>query len=276
MLSAGLIVFVNRQENFRIASESDKKKLALAQQEARLKGEELAMTKSREAATVTEKDNQITGLQKDVKTAQDATVAVTAQVAEKDANIAQLTASNVSVTKALEVAQADIKARQDAYNGLRDEDDKRQKAIVEDSTRITDLTNALEVTSKHDRLMAEQNTQLTSQLASLNAILQKYNISPSGNTLPAGGAINPTPAVNINGIVRDFKSINGVPYATISLGSAEAVTRGMRFNIIDPQHNKFLGFLTVETVGVHESTGRIDGPLVTQIKPNISEVRTQL
>jgi hypothetical protein len=276
LLSAGLIVFVNRQENYKAASEIDRKKLAMAQEETRLVNTEIASIKSTRDASLTEKDNQIASLQKDVKTGLDAVSQRDGQIAEKDANIAQLTAANVSTTAALSVAQADIKARQDVYNTLRDEDDKRQKAIVDDSNRITELTNSLEVTTKHDRYMAEQNTQLAGQLASVNAILQKYNISPSGNTLPAGGAINPTPAVNINGIVRDFKNINGVPYATISLGSAEAVTRGMRFNVVDPQHNRFLGFLTVETVGVHESTGRIEGPLVSQIKPNVSEVRTQL
>lgn len=276
LLSAGLIVFVNRQENYKAASEADKKKLAMAQEETRLVNSDILKIKDQAAASLTEKDSQIASLQKDVKTGQDTTTQRDGQISEQAANIAQLTAANVSTTAALSVAQADIKARQDAYNGLRDEDDKRQKAIVEDSNRITELTNSLEVTSKHDRFLAEQNTQLATQLASVNAILQKYNISPSGNTLPAGGAINPTPSININGIVRDSRNINGVPYATISLGSAEAVTRGMRFNVVDPIHNRFLGFLTVETVGVHESTGRMEGPLLSQIKPNVSEVRTQL
>ncbi|HZK81017.1 MAG TPA: hypothetical protein VFC46_08125 [Humisphaera sp.] len=276
LLSAGLIVFVNRQENYKAFSEADKKKLALAQEETRLANSEIASIRASKEASLVEKDGQIASLQKDVKTGLDTVTQRDGQIAEQAANIAQLTAANVSTTAALAVAQGDIKARQDSYNALLAEDDKRQKAIVEDSNRITELTNSLEVTTKHDRYMGEQNTQLTAQLASVNAILQKYNISPSGNTLPAGGAINPTPSINLNGLVRDSRTINGVPYATISLGSAEAVTRNMRFNVVDPIHNRFLGFLTVETVGVHESTGRMEGPLLSQIKPNVSEVRTQL
>jgi hypothetical protein len=50
----------------------------------------------------------------------------------------------------------------------------------------------------------------------------------------------------------------------------------MKFKVIDPAQKKFLGYLTIDTVGVHEATGRLDGPAVDQVRANVSEVRTQL
>jgi len=276
LLAAALIVFVNRQENFRTAFDAEKKKEIAAMNLADLRTAEVQKIRDQGALVLVDKDAQNKVLQDANATLEKTILDKESQIAALNSDKVQLTASVASANAAVAVAQADMKARQDAYNGLKDADDKAQKQLVETGNRVTELTNALEVTTRHDRYMAEQVAQLSQENSQQRDILRKYNISPTGNTLPAGGAINGTPAVNINGIVRDFRNINGVPFATISLGSADAVTRGMKFNVIDPAKGRFLGYLIVDTVNAHDATGRLEGPLVSQVQPNISEVRTQL
>jgi len=75
--------------------------------------------------------------------------------------------------------------------------------------------------------------------------------------------------------VREKSDIGGVTYATISVGSADDVVKGMRFAVIDRDRGVFLGYLTVESVEPNESTGRLEGPNVAEMKAG-NEVRTQL
>jgi hypothetical protein len=276
LLAASLIVFVNRQENFKIANAALSKDTIAAKNLADLRMAEVQKIRDQGAVVAVDKDSQIKVLQDAVAAGEKAVLDKDSQIAALNSDKVQLNTAVTSANAAVQVAQADMKARQEAYNGLKDSDDKVQKQLVEASSRITELTNGLEVTTKTARYMAEQVAQLQQQNAALNDILRKYNISPTGNTLPAGGAINGAANVNINGVVRDFRNINGVPFATISLGSADAVTRGMKFNVIDPAKGRFLGYLIIDTVNAHDATGRLEGPLVTQVQANVSEVRTQL
>ena len=85
--------------------------------------------------------------------------------------------------------------------------------------------------------------------------------------------MNPTPTIALDGVVRDKTVIGGVPYATISIGSADQVQKNMQFKVVD--HDRFLGYLTVDTVEPHEATGRLEGPHVNDIKSGV-EVKTQL
>ena len=69
-------------------------------------------------------------------------------------------------------------------------------------------------------------------------------------------------------------NISNIPYATISVGTADRVAKGMTFTLIDSQGN-FLGYLIVDTVDTNESAGRLTGPRVADVKPG-TDARTQL
>jgi hypothetical protein len=276
LLSAGMIVWVNHSVDYQ--AEIDKLKtdktglqhaLTVAQNEATTAG-------ARAQANQVDLTNQ-------VKTANDAVAAAQAAVTAKDAEIAgykstiaQLTATAGTSADAVKVAQAALGDTSKNFDALRTSDDKLQKVSAEQNTRINDLVNKLDVTERERRYATEQVAQLQQQLTQVMNVLHQYHIDPSGKNGPVGGPINNTPQVNINGVVRDTRSIGGVPYATISLGSADAVTKGMQFKVVDPQRNQFLGYLTVDTVEPHEATGRLTGPNVQDVRASVSEVRTQL
>jgi uncharacterized phage infection (PIP) family protein YhgE len=276
LLSAGMIVFVNHSQDYRADFEKERSEKLLAKQEATAARAEVAANNASRLASVTDLTNQIKVLSDSVANAQAGVTAKDAEIAGYKSTIAQLTASLGTNADASKVAQAALGEMQKNFDALRGADDKLQKVSAEQNTRINDLVNKLDVTERERRYATEQVAQLQQQLTQVMNVLHQNHIDPSGKIGPVGGPINPTPQVNINGVVRDTRSIGGVPYATISLGSADAVTKGMQFKVVDPQHNQFLGYLTVDTVEPHEATGRLTGPNVNDVRASVSEVRTQL
>ena len=67
-----------------------------------------------------------------------------------------------------------------------------------------------------------------------------------------------------------------MPFATISVGAADQVTKGMQFKVIDPTaRDPFLGYLIVDRVEPNEAIGHLTGPHVNDVHEG-AEVRTQL
>jgi hypothetical protein len=69
--------------------------------------------------------------------------------------------------------------------------------------------------------------------------------------------------------------INGIPYATISVGADAQVKQGMKFSVIDRDKGSFLGELTVGQVDEKEATGKLEGPHINEVHAG-TEVRTQI
>jgi hypothetical protein len=276
LLSAGMIVFVNHIEDHRAVADKVKIDLNAAKAEnSALKGEAVTAHAQQQAAQV-DLTNTIKSRDDTIAASQAAITQRDAEIAGYKSTIAQLTAAVGTNSDAVKVAQAALSDQNKTFAALREADDKLQKVSAEQNTRINDLVNKLDVTERERRYATEQVAQLQQQLTQVNNVLHQYHIDPSGKPGPVGGVIETTPLVNINGVVRDTRNIGGVPYATISLGSADAVTKGMQFKVVDPQRNEFLGYLTVDTVEPHEATGRLNGPGIGNVRPRLTEVRTQL
>jgi hypothetical protein len=140
--------------------------------------------------------------------------------------------------------------------------------------QINDLTNRLEVTERERRNATEQLEEMRGQNTKLGSALQDAGKNPreilASNRIPAGGGTAP----RINGVVREVRTVAGLPYATISVGSADSVTKGMIFNVVERNGN-FLGKITIVSVELNEATGRLSGPKVDQVRQGV-EVKTQL
>lgn len=273
LLSAGLIVFVNHQEPFKAENEGLQKDIAAAKQKMANSDAELAKVKARDQLIMNDKDQQILALRSDVQTLQGTISGQQTQLAEKDQNIATLTGTVNANAQALQVAQAQIAQGAKNYDALRAQDDKLRKDNVDLGLELDQSKNTVDVMTKRYHVANEQVVQLEQQLTQAQDVINKYNLSPAGANRQ--GAINNTPAVDINGYVQGTQVINDVKYATISLGSADQVARGMQFKVIDPTHNQFLGYVTIDTVEPHAATGHLSGPAVAQIRRG-TEVRTHL
>jgi hypothetical protein len=271
LLTAGLIVFINRTENFaaQLTASANSRTLALN----RATAADADASAAREAATAA-----VAAVNAKIKDVQAQLSAAQTQIDQKDAALAQagssaaLAAADSSrLTEALKASEDQKSKQQDIITQIRTDDAALVKKDSDLNITVSDLTNKLDVANRERENFGEQLSEAKSQNDNLVKILGDNGINPNqvGGVRANGGA------VPINGIVRDTRVINGIPYATISVGSADNVQKGMEFNVIDRQRGQFLGKMTIDSVEPHEATGRLEGPRVDDVKAGI-EVRTQL
>jgi chromosome segregation ATPase len=197
---------------------------------------------------------------RDVKSAQ-----LQSQVAMQQADLSRL-------SEGLKASEATKAKLQEIVAEMRQEADKKTGEVAQLNTAVSDLTNKLEVTERERRYFQEQYAEAQSQNAKLSAAIKDAGVNVAQAVTDAGTRSG---APAINGIIREIRTIANMPYATISVGTADSVAKGMEFKIIDRAKGDFLGVLTVDSVEANEATGRLRGPHIADIKPG-NEVRTQL
>jgi hypothetical protein len=277
MLStAGFVVFVQNVRPLQGQLETSRTERDAAVQTA---GLDLAAKEQAEA----QRDQEIAAHQSD--RTRDAGVLAVAQskLNDSEVQIAQLQAektnlqatvntlnSNLALTAGtadkLNQQVADLRSKNDALTKQSD-DDTRQLADLNSQTETQGAT--LEQTQ--EKLQAELERD-----QKLGGWVRDHGGSP--DDIVAGGStgIN-AGAPAIAGRVLETSTINGVPYCTISVGSADGVARGMQFYVIDPATSQFLGIVTVDTVDSNNSIGKLDGEpaKIAQIRAG-NDVKTQL
>jgi hypothetical protein len=269
--TAATVVFVNRVENAgrTVADLEDTKKVnaaqittlqaALAEAQAQV-GTVRQQAQAQVAASQAEllKAQQLVADQ-GVKLAQ-----VTSQSSQQSVDLARL-------SEALKASE-DTKAKQaDMVTELRKFNDELTKRVADLNGSNADLTNRLEVTERERRFLQEQNAELQNQNTRSAAAMKDAGVTPPAAGQPTGLRAG---APDIKATVSDVKTIANIPYATITVGAADRVVKGMQFTVVDGSGN-FLGFLTVDTVEPNEAVGRLSGPRVPDIKAG-NDARTRL
>lgn len=222
----------------------------------------------------------LTAVATQIESMRQASEAAAKTLADRDAQLARMTVQQElqtgdlgRLTEALKSSEDTKSQLQGIVSNLRQDNDKLLKQNSEQSITITDLTNKLEITERERRFLAEQFAEAQNQATKLGKALRDMGGDVASILQTPTGLRGGAPA--INGVVRATRDIAGVPYATISVGSADSVVKGMEFKIVDRDSGKFLGVLTVDSVEPNEATGRIDGPAIAEVRPGV-EVRTQL
>ncbi len=271
--SAAFVTYVNTVEDTKKAAEVAKASFALERQKAdnfkaAADAAELAARENFKSAT-----NQIEQMKQARDSANKFVADRDAEVAKAQSQLALQSADLSRLTEALKSSEDTKSKLQDMVASLRGNNDNLTKQGAEQSLTISDLTNKLEVTERERRFLAEQFAEAQNQSGKLGKALKDMGGNvPAILETPSGLAAGAPP---INGVIRATRTIAGIPYATISVGSADSVVKGMEFKIVDRDSGKFLGVLTVDTVEPNEATGRLDGPAIADIRPGV-EVRTQL
>jgi chromosome segregation ATPase len=265
-----VVVYVSR-EDAQLANLKAAQTTALAAQSDRDAAVAAMNAATSNANAVQERSNaQATQFNSNITAAQQ-------QLADLNVQLAKANTSNA--TQALQITQLTegLKAATDTTANLnttvaqlRTSSDEAVKRAAEVSQRINELDNTLQVTEAERRNLAEQLAEATQNNQRLSRALQDRG--GNVNEVLAGRVEPRTAGVAINGVIREKRDIAGVPYATISVGAADDVQKGMQFKVI--QGDKFLGTLTVDSVEQQESTGRLQGPYVADIVPGV-QVRTQ-
>jgi hypothetical protein len=270
MLVAGVIVFVNQQENFKAAADTAK---AQAQQASAALQDKITAYDA-DVATYKSNANTLAGALDTAKQklaeAQTKISEQAAQVADLSSKMAVQGAENAKLAEAIKASQDAQTKLNDAVAQLRKDSDTRVAEATQLNTRISELTNNLEVTERERAFLAEQLTESRSANTKMSDQLKAAGFQPDEVVAKPGPARLP-----INGVVRNVDTIAGSLYATISVGRADSVEKGMQFNVVEARTEKFLGILTVTAVEANEASGRVTGPATNQIGPG-AEVKTQL
>ena len=271
ILAAGITVWVNRQQNFLIAQNNLTAKFnAATASAAKFEAESRALSDAKTQMQA-QLQKQLDAKQHDIDTLTATVTDRDSHIAQLNNNLAQTTAAQKTANDALMVAQTTLGKQSDEIGELRKNTLDLQKRSADLSFAVNTWTNKYEVADRSWRGAEEQVHQLQTDLQKSNEIIHKAGIS-----LDKPRTINGDALVRVEGVVRSKQEIGGVPYATISVGSADQVSPGMRFKIINPQlKDPFLGYLVVDSVEPNEAFGRLTGPHVNDVRPGV-EVRTQL
>jgi len=261
MLSAAVVVFVNRVDNYEGASKKLNSDVTMYRTQAnsmqsRLSEVDTAMRTAAAGAAAREGElsRNLTDLQKQNQDLQGRLAQ-----AQKDLQVAQGTINGTaSLARA---AQEENKGLLTLGNDLRTKNDDLLRANGE-------LNTALTVKDNQNRALARQLEFEQERVVELQH--QAQNAPKQGSS-----EASPTPPAPIAGRVNSVDIIGGKKYATISVGSADNVQKGMRFNVINTKTGEFLGFLTVDRVEPNEAIGPVEGTKIDKVQTGV-EVRTQL
>ena len=265
LLAAGLIVFVNRVDDFQKQATTASANLRLAEQRATEAQAELATVRSSMANVQQTSQARIQQAQNDLAQREQAIMDLRTQLATAQAELASAQASLTSNTEALKVAQSNQGTLQGQLADLRTTQDKLMQQFTEANLSINDITARLQQTERQRRNLAEELAAAREQIESRGATDARTDAG--GGAMQAGGGIGRN--VNVNGVVREKRIIAGRPYATISIGSADAVAKGMRLRVLGGRGGQeFLGYVDVTQVEPDEAIGVLSGPRVNEVTVN--------
>lgn len=259
LMTAATVVFVNRMEDFQAAITAGNERITRLNYELQTEKNHADAAAKRETDAVSIGNARITDLQTRIQNLQK-------DLADKDVENNRLaTASAVdkvtisNLTAGVQDAQANIGAISKRNEALVTENDDLRRRQIDLVGANTDFAKRLESAEREVRFLNEQVVQYKAQIAKLGG-------EPGSDI-----AARPVRAVqlpDVRGAVREIKRDGGVTYATINLGTADKLERGMELQVIDPVSQTWMGKFIVDNVDVDTSFGRLEGPRVLQVKPD--------
>lgn len=271
MLSSAVIVFVNKTEDVnkeRMAAETRARdaegKMQAAVQEA-------TVAKAAAAKTLQDTQRTLADLQTEVKAKELEVSKREADIASLNAQVSQNAIALTAATDALKASEAQ-KAKQDGQLAdLRQGVDKLTKEKSELNLALSNAVNDRDVLNREWKYVKEQLAESSTNVDKLTKQVKDLGGNPAAE--PAGLSKG---APSINGVIREVRTLDdNRQWATISVGSADQVVKGMEFKVIDRASGSFLGVLTVQNVQPNEAVGVLKGPKLNEVKVG-NEVRTQL
>lgn len=271
-LSAGTITFVNKLDP--LQKELAGLRTEVAAKTALVEKANVLAASAQQSIDDKAKDfaNEAAAIKSEQNTLRQTIVDRDAQIAKLNGTIAQLTSANSSNSTALTASEASKTLLQEQVTGLRKDADERLRQVADLNQQLNRTTSTLEQTERARRAAVEQVTAANTKIQQQSGLIR--DLGGSESQLASAGTGAGAPA--INGVIRSRTSIAGKNYATISLGSQDLVTKGMKFKILDTNGN-FLGELTVEVVEANEAIGQINAEPQTLARIAAGNVvRTQI
>ena len=271
LLTAATVVFVNQVDDSKKLADNYKQQLGAetAKSEALRNESEAARATAQE--TVHQASAQLEQAKQQMNTLQQQVIDRDSSLGKAQTQTAIQAADLTRLAEALKASEDTKSHLQDQIAELRGGNDKYVSQNAQLNQTVTDLTNRLEVTERERKFLAEQLTESKNTADKQSSMLKDMGVTQA--QMASAGSKLGAPA--INGVIRVVRPVAGIPYATISVGSADSVAKGMEFKVISHDSGDFLGVLSVDSVELNEATGRLTGPRIGDIRPG-AEVKTQL
>ena len=267
LLAAGLIVFVNRVDDFQVNAKAQKAALARAEAQASEANAALATMQSTMNNVSQTSQARIQQIQAELAQRDQKILELGGQLATAQADLASAQTALTSNGEALKVAQQNQGTLQGQLAQIRQTHDKLMQQFTDANLSLNDYQARLSQTDRRRRDLEEEVASLKDQAANAGAAGARTDAGGVREPEQARGRLNPN--VNVNGVVREKRVIAGVPYATISIGSADAVQRNMRLRVLGGKNGQeFLGYIDVTNVEPDEAIGRLSGPRINEVTVN--------
>jgi septal ring factor EnvC (AmiA/AmiB activator) len=268
LLSAGVVVFVNKAEDFnKRATDADVNVRQLSEARSALSAQNQAL-----AASMTQQAQSFNSRLDAVKQesgAKDAQILdLRNQLTKLDQDKKGIEVALGAAMKTQEGLQTQLGSATAQIADLR----KIRDQVVEErhslNVQLTDALSKLDQTERARKNAEERASTLRSSLSDLESKVESAGFN--FNTLP-NRTNRGTPA--LEGVVSSVFQAGGKPWAYISLGSKDNVTKDMKFNVVN--NNQFLGYLTIQSTEPNAAAGVLEGPAVDKVKSG-DQVKTQL
>jgi hypothetical protein len=269
LLTAAVVVYVNLSAEWRTYSDDLKSQMDLLTRQKNDAMADAVAAKLREDKMGTEWSLSTAQLRTELSQARAELVAAKNEAAGLTTKRDMDAASIQSLGIALKTVQDNLNAVHKRNEGLIADLDKMKVESASTAAANTDYAKRLDATEAERRWLNEQVIQLQKDLATARNTLAEHRIPVEP---PAVRSLSAPP---VNGLVMEVKVTDGQAFATINIGSAEKVEKGMQFKVVNQGGTEFLANLTIDAVEPNEAWGRLEGPKVKQVSKDC-RVLTQL
>lgn len=267
LLSAGVVVFVNKVEDFRTTSVNAEEALKREQRGHGDMRNQYALATQSLLDQAKDFNTRMEAVKKESSDKDVQIGTLKGQIATLDQDKKNVEVAMTNLTKVQEGLQGQLVAAQQQVTDLRQ---IRDKLVEERHGLNVQLTDAVSKVEALNRAYKNAEERLQGARASLEDLERKVVAAGlTVNTLP--NRINAAP--QLEGVVSGVFTAGGKPWASVSLGSKDMVEKGMKFNVVNNQ--EFLGYLVIQTTEPNEAAGVLEGPKVQKVRQG-DLVKTQL
>lgn len=268
LLSAGVVVFVNKVEQFKGAADAATAQLTKERSGHTETKAQLQSVNAEYLAATTAANNRLDALKQESASKDAAILEVKAQLAKLDQDKKGVEVAMGNMTKVQEGLQGQLAAAQAQVTDLRK---IRDQLVDERHSLNVQLTDALSKVDALGRAYKNAEERLQGKTAELDDVTNKVKAAGMniGNLPKRGNEGTP----QLEAVVSSVFNAGGKPWASVTIGSKDMVEKGMKFNVVNNQ--EFLGYLTIQTTEPTEAAGVLEGPKVEKVKTG-DVVKTQL
>jgi hypothetical protein len=268
LLSAGVVVFVNKVEHFKLTADTATNELTKMRTSNNETKVQLEAANTALLATSKDLNGRLDALRTESAGKDAAILEVKGQLAKLDQDKKGIEVSMGNMTKVQEGLQGQLAAAQAQVTDLRK---IRDQLVDERHSLNVQLTDALSKVDALGRAYKNAEERLQGKTAELDDVTNKVKAAGMniGNLPKRGNEGTP----QLEAVVSSVFNAGGKPWASVTIGSKDMVEKGMKFNVVN--NKEFLGYLTIQTTEPTEAAGVLEGPKVEKVKTG-DVVKTQL